>query len=174
MLCIHHCIFKLPLINIFLIFFVLHAMRISSSEHVLLNSLHQLQICLTSTFLMCVFAFRGLELINSATHVIAYWPCDLGINTRTHAYICAHRCSRPHHPDCYCKCPDLEDPTESDSTKISLQGSCVNTSRCNINSISHGKSPCGMVVRGPASWICSDSALKIVRDRAGFFFYACE
>lgn len=41
-------------------------------------------ICLTSMFLMCVFAFEGLELINSATHVIAPGPCGLGVNTHTH------------------------------------------------------------------------------------------
>lgn len=123
-------------------------------------------ICLTSMFLMCVFAFEGLELINSATHVIAPGPCGLGVNTHTHT----HACSRPCHAGCYHKCADLESPTDTDNTKISLQGSCVNTSRCNFNSVSHGKSPSGMAVKGPAYKSCSDSALNILRDKRTFAF----
>lgn len=42
----------------------------------------------------------------------------------------------------------LGGPTETDNSRISLQASCVNTSRCNINSISHRKSPSGMAGRG--------------------------
>lgn len=141
----------------------------SSSEHLLLKSLHQTldkgNICLTSMFLMCVFAFEGLVLMNSATCLIAPWPCGLRVNTHTRTHARMHARSTPCHAGCYHKCPDLEGQTETDSTKISLQGSHVNTSRCNFNSISHGKSPSGMAVRGSASKSCSDSALRIVRDQ---------
>lgn len=146
MLCVHHCIFKLPLIHILLIFCLTgNAYIFLWTITVKVTSLtsDKGNICLTSTFLMCVFAFGGLELINSCDCPLAMWPRSKHTHT--------HTCSRPCHVGCYRKCPELEDPTESDSTKISLQGSRVHTSRCNINSISHGKSPCGMVVSGPAS-----------------------
>lgn len=117
---------------------------------------------------MCVFTrvccasvcvFGGRELINPVANMITLQPCGLRVNTNpynlhTHTHRDAHTHTHTHQARPHClllRVSWLGDPTEADSTKISLQGSHVNTSRCNINAISHGKSPSGMAAREPAS-----------------------
>lgn len=88
MLCVHHCIFKLPLIHILLIFCLTgNAYIFLWTITVKVTSLtsDKGNICLTSKFLMCVFAFGGLELINSCDCPLAMWPRSKHTHTHTHA-----------------------------------------------------------------------------------------
>lgn len=93
------------------------------------------------------------EPVNPLVNTITPEPCGPKVNTTT-----------PHHQNTEThlqKCSPnqassrrllvrvkLGGPTETDSSRILLQASSVNTSRCNINSISHWKSPSGMAGRG--------------------------
>lgn len=119
---------------------------------------------------VCVFVFGGRELINPVANMITLQPCGLGVNTNTHVRAHTHTHTRQARPHCLLlRVSWLGDPTETDSTKISLQGSHVNTSRCNINSISHGKSPSGMAARGASIRELLWQGLRDTGDRSRHF-----
>lgn len=81
---------------------------------------------------LCLFGER--ELINPFANMITPLPSHVGqelTHTKTPRDVHTDQ-ARPHTP---LNALASQTPTETDSTKISLQGFHVNTTRCNINSI---------------------------------------
>lgn len=142
--------------------FYLEAMHKSFAEHFLLNPFKEVQMSeqwgkqgyLTNIVYVCMCMCLCLADVNLSTLSLTWLPSSHVAfeltQTPTYTFPEIHTHTRPGQARPHClllRVSWLGDPTETDRTKISLQGSRVNTSRCNINSISHGKSLSGMAAR---------------------------